>query len=159
MWGEIFAEPAASVTDRHNEGQQSRRFLSAWPKQVPRAAAEVAKAPIQLEEATEVLLKMRKAAAPGPDGLPVGVYVNHWDAIGPDWLAMVEEAELQVLDNAEAAAAAAGSNGAAAAGSNGQQVSSSTGGTYSLMEGAAGNGNGNGNGAGSSSSSSNGASA
>ena len=93
VWGEIFAEPAASDTARHDEEQQCRRFLSAWPKQVPQAAAEAAKAPIQLEEATEVLLKMRKAAAPGPDGLPVGVYVNHWDAIGPDWMAMVEEAE------------------------------------------------------------------
>ena len=65
-------------------------------------------------------------------------------------VAMVEEAELQVLDPtaAAAAAAAAGSNGSngTSGAAAGDKVSSSSGGTYSLMEGANGNGNGSSNG-------------
>ncbi len=71
VWGEIFAEPPEH--SRSGEQAAVRTFLDGWPAQLSKEASTAAHVPIGAEEASEQLGRMRAAAAPGPDGLPVSV--------------------------------------------------------------------------------------
>ncbi len=83
VWGKIFSEPSQS--EDTTERAAVRTFLDCWPKQLSAQSRATAHAPISLQEAEEQLQRMRVAAAPGPDGLPISVLQHHWAALGPLW--------------------------------------------------------------------------